>query len=139
MSSGRQIRRTYTTSHSYIPTYTKISELSGGTISSSVESGSYSEFFLHLVLQVVSVVSVFSFCLKTHPSMQVPVVRFEGLTPLPVRSQFELINDLGGLEPDLNGTSKPPLIRRMLTKQRTNPTGHSSISNAYATPGSPSS
>jgi potassium voltage-gated channel Shaw-related subfamily C protein len=33
----------------------------------------------------------------------------------------ELINDLGGLEPDLNGTSKPPLLRRMLTKQRTEP------------------
>jgi len=40
--------------------------------------------------------------------MRVPVVRLSELTPLPVRNLSELINDLGGLEPDLNGTSKPP-------------------------------
>ena len=66
-------------------------------------------------------VSIFSSCLETHPSMRVPVVRLGEFTLLPVRNVSELINDLGGLEPDLNGTSKPPLLRRMLTKQRTEP------------------
>ena len=64
---------------------------------------------------------IFSFCWETHPSMRVPVVKLSETTPLPVRNLSELINDLGGLEPDLNGTSKPPLLRRMLTKQRTEP------------------